>query len=144
MFETEGWMNKIRSFCLSAAAIGVLLAAPAPAMSQVLSYAIDNQTAHPIRVDFCSASYQNRCWPSVYLEANRMGQFPLSNCIRGEQICYSAISPDGSVIAQDCSVCGQMALPAFVQDSSTASLPHDPVGEARALQSYSCAVYGRC
>jgi hypothetical protein len=128
---------------LAAFVAGLTIVNPATAFSQVLPFAIDNGTAHEIRVDFCSNTYQNRCWPSAVIGANRSEQFSLPNCVMGEQICYRAVSPDGSVIAQDCSICGgSRPLPAFVRDGSTASLPHDPIAVSRALQNFDEQFYG--
>jgi hypothetical protein len=63
---------------MTAPAVALILGASTPSFAQVLWkvlwYPIDNQTAHEIRVDFCSARYQNRCWPSVNLVANRFAR----------------------------------------------------------------------
>jgi hypothetical protein len=129
---------------LAAFVAGLTMVNPATAFSQVLPYSIDNGTAHEIRVDFCSNTYQNRCWPSAVIGANRSQQFSLPNCVMGEQICYTAVSQNGSVIAQDCSICGgPRPLPAFVRDGSTGSLPNDPTAIPGILDKIDRQIYGR-
>ncbi len=88
----------VRLVSLCALLFGSLAVVAPPAQAQTITFRIQSDVDEILRLEFSSATWENRFWPgsgkSWVLDDYEEHSYKL-NCSKGEKICYGAWEPGG-------------------------------------------------